>query len=782
MELIERPNLRTVHYLNSISFDAFKDDCIDDAIAIGKPKPNIKDIQSWYSTLKQFCKTNIKTKGNTKRIYAYSMNTPTGLGGRLFCGNSMQGIWGVYRGALMNGIATDLDMQNAHPVILNYICKKHNIDCPNLEYYINHRDACLSKFPNKAIGKTAYLVATNNDKLSTKRSLPDHFKQYDREMKRIQTELIKLPEYADLIETIPEYKLSDNYNGSAINRILCYYENMILQHAIHVINSKGLEIAILMFDGCMIYGNHYDDYGLLNDITDYVNTQMPGLNMKWTYKKCDTSLVIPDDFDETDYINAGDLRFVQDDDKASDLILNDLQGLLICSHRDGRIFYKHNHIWICDNDRITNYLLEFIIRSNICKLNDNKAYVPYAQNIKSARNIKDVLLIKVSSREYEFDIYDKLHSTTKGRIAFRDGVLDFQARRFYEWDEIDFEYYTPTMIHFEFGKYFNNPQHDVIDVIRKTIFDNLFGNMTDTALHFLSRAIAGHCEDKHFATYLGNRDCGKGVLYDALSNAFGSYIATFELNNILYERQRDTQETSRKLYWLLALEFVRLGVSQETPEDQHIKADGKMIKKMAGGGDTHVARRNFDRQDTHFKIDTTFMIFGNWYLNIDTADTNEHRIEFESVIQFLSEEGIEAKRKSGASDIALSAYRLADPSLKSKAVSDEWKLALIYLIYQSYKPTAVNIKSIRLTEVDDEDLSVRERILKLYEITLNPEDIIPVNMVSADLQVNKKKVKAELTSMGVIYKKCKTHGDYRDFWCYYGLKVIQPINTVDCNE
>ena len=62
MELIERPHMRTVHYLNSISFETFKTDCINDATNTGKPKPNMKEIQTWYTILKQFCKTNIKTK------------------------------------------------------------------------------------------------------------------------------------------------------------------------------------------------------------------------------------------------------------------------------------------------------------------------------------------------------------------------------------------------------------------------------------------------------------------------------------------------------------------------------------------------------------------------------------------------------------------------------------------------------------------------------------------------------------------------------------------------
>ena len=95
----------------------------------------------------------------------------------------------------------------------------------------------------------------------------------------------------------------------------------------------------------------------------------------------------------------------------------------------------------------------------------------------------------------------------------------------------------------------------MVNTILTSIYENVFGNKTTIALNFLSRAIAGHFEDKNFATYLGNRNCGKGILYDNLKNAFGDYIKTFELGNIMYERNTDTQQVSRKLYWLLDFEF-----------------------------------------------------------------------------------------------------------------------------------------------------------------------------------------------------------------------------------
>lgn len=783
MELIERPNMRTVHYLNSISFETFKTDCINDATSSGKPKPIMKDIQTWFSLLKQFCKTNIKTKGITKRIYSYSINTPAGLGGRLFSGGSMQGIWSVYRGSLMNAIGTDIDMANAHPVILRYICKKHNIDCPQLEYYVNNRDACLSKFSNRSIGKTAYLMATNNDKYSVKRGMPDHFKNYDKEMKRIQTELIKLPEYNALIETIPESKLTDNYNGCAINRILCYYENIILQHAIHVVNNKGLEIAILMFDGCMIYGDHYDNTILLEDITKYVEEQMAGLNMVWCYKECDTSLVIPDEFDENEYTNSGELRFVQDDNQAGDMILADLKDVLICSKRDGRVFYKHKNVWISDSNQINNHLLNYIISSNICKLNENNSYVPYAQNVKSARNIRDTVLVKISAIDYDFEIYDKLHSTTKGRIAFKDGVLDFKTKQFHKWENIQFEYFTPIMIHYEFEEYFKNPNMNDIATIKRDVLSPLFGNKLDTALHFLSRGIAGHCEDKNWASYLGNRDCGKGVIYDGLEHAFGAYVQTFELGNVMYERLRDTQEVSRKMYWILELEFCRLAISQEVPDSTNMKLDGKLWKKLAGGGDTIVARRNYDRKDTYCTIDTTFMPMGNCNLNADSNDVNEHRIEFSSVIQFKTQQEIDMLREQGASELVLSAYRVKDPTIKDKIKSDAWKRAIVYLLFQNYKNVPVSI--IKEVDCDDELVSLRSLIDREYEITSNDSDMILVSDMVDELSCNKKKLTTELSSMNVFAKKCKNRDSlYRDKMCFFRIKKRPDYTcnqTTDCD-
>ena len=50
------------------------------------------------------------------------------------------------RNSIMPKNIKDIDMVNAHPVILNYLCKKNNIDCNILKNYIDNRELILSSF------------------------------------------------------------------------------------------------------------------------------------------------------------------------------------------------------------------------------------------------------------------------------------------------------------------------------------------------------------------------------------------------------------------------------------------------------------------------------------------------------------------------------------------------------------------------------------------------------------------------------------------------------------
>jgi hypothetical protein len=173
-------------------------------------------------------------------------------------------------------------MKNAHPVILRYICNKHNIDCPELEYYINNRDNILSKHINPNHIKKEYLKMVNTSKALSRSFKCERMKAFDREMGRIQKLLLEIEEYKPIIDLIPKEKKIENLEGSFINRVLCMYENDILLNATSALENftyegenVGIKIFALMFDGFMIYkdcsehivGQQLIDY--LNEVYDH---------------------------------------------------------------------------------------------------------------------------------------------------------------------------------------------------------------------------------------------------------------------------------------------------------------------------------------------------------------------------------------------------------------------------------------------------------------------------------------------------------------------------------
>ena len=136
------------------------------------------------------CEEIIRAKGNITRIYHYSLNTKQGLNGRLFGLSSIQGVPREIRGLVMKH-TTDIDMKNAHPVILVYLCKSYGYACPEVQYYVNNREAILSQMPNRNEGKLLYLKALN------KNTLAPEINAFSREVIKLQKLLMANPDFAD---------------------------------------------------------------------------------------------------------------------------------------------------------------------------------------------------------------------------------------------------------------------------------------------------------------------------------------------------------------------------------------------------------------------------------------------------------------------------------------------------------------------------------------------------------------------------------------------------------
>ena len=220
MELIENVDTTKLEYLKNMKpvdvFSLFK-----------KCKTN-EEKKKQYQKVISYCSRMLKVNGEMKHIYKYTLTTNWGLGGRLFSGLSIQGQCSSIRGFLFNN-TMDWDFQNCHPKILLYICKKHSLplcDYAYLQHYCDNRDEILDTAEDRNEMKINILKVVNDDKVNRKTT--GFLKGLDKECKKLQRIIVPMKEYEDIVKTTPSHKLY-NFYGSAINRILCKYENELLQ-------------------------------------------------------------------------------------------------------------------------------------------------------------------------------------------------------------------------------------------------------------------------------------------------------------------------------------------------------------------------------------------------------------------------------------------------------------------------------------------------------------------------------------------------------------------------
>jgi hypothetical protein len=663
--------------------------------------------------------------------------------------------WSEYLGIRENNFF-DLSVYNPNGKLRSVYCSKKNQNRPLKMVEGTFKDTIVSLGDEDAVVKNKEMIVKNKDIIIQNIDTTIEEPKKTKNTSKLDKSLVSTIDQFDKIKQLCEI-MDDKY--------FCekgHYEEW--RNILWSLRSESTEYKELARTMSRRPGANYDEDVFEATWKSYKSGK---ISIAYFYKYAKKS--DPEKYNEI--MNSGtDTRHCSCDKDAANFVYEDLKDYL--KSYEGRIFFYTDNIWISDENKMMDALMYYILNSNIYTMKNEKtgAYSPYVQNISKARNVLDVLIVKVRKENKDSNLYDKFHKSTKGKICFNDGVLDFKERIFTLWKDVKQDDIFSTMkIDRNYKDYFENPDQVVIDEIKESVLKPLYGLKLDNALHFLSRALTGHHEDKRWATYLGNRNCGKGVEYDILQAAFQGYVSTFELGNIIYSRKSAGMENldcSKKLYWLMDLEFVRLAVSQEIPESKTgLYVNSKIMKKITGGGDEIVARRNYDKRDTHFRIDTSFYIKGNYSLLMDSEDCGETRVEFESVVQFKSKEEID-KLKESCDEDEMERYKLANPNIKDKCRTVEWCNAMIFLIFESYKEKPIDI----LKEVDDEQGGMVATLKKLFEFTKDDTPILAAEVVSMMSEFDKKKLEAELSSRNIFKKKHSKTGEYRMKWCYYGLK------------
>jgi len=759
MEFQERHDLKKIHYLQSLSYSQVKN-------YLGKTK-NDDERKKKYENIQRFCTAVIKARGHLIRPYAYSLSTSTETGGRLYCGLSVQGLPKAIRGFLMTH-TTDIDMKNAHPTILYYLCHQHRIPCPNLEYYVSHRDEIFAQFPDRESAKELFNSAVNNDKKNYKEK-NDFFKKFDTETKMIQQSLTQRGEYLDIRSSVPDENKIRNWDGSAINRILCMFENRILQVALSVCNRKNIEVACPMFDGLMGYGSHGSE--LLNDITDAVELSFPGLNMMWDIKSHNTDIQMPEGYTVSENKNT-EQRVAQNDEEAGNMIYNELKHILVYSK--GNYYFKKDNLWISSEDAIRSEVRYLVMRSGIRRMTELHEIVDYSQNVRSASNIVVAVMDTVHHHNNDNWI-SQFFQSSRGYVLFNNGYWDFKKGTFHHSssDSFDQSIIFTEKIPFDYDVEFNDPEY--VARLRTVFFNEPFGERVGSYYSTsLARGLAGDAM-KRMLFGIGSSNTGKSMLTSAVQSSCGGYFEGWNGANLLY--RPSSQDEGQLNRWLLLLQTKRLIFSNELKGTGAI--DGTMIKKMSNGGLDPITARLHGGNEEYFKIGFLPILFAQDIAQIKPLDdaimTRVRPIPYDKVYVDEPSNAMELKK---------------DPHLEDEIQTVRFKQGFLRLLFSDY------LSFHRGGRVEEDLPEIKEAVLNVigtetnvvdafkneYEITNNPEDFIPSPTIVQWLTDSKKGI--TITKLGLeLNRYAKINGlenllskakkiNKKAVQCWFGVRVI----------
>lgn len=417
LTFVKKPDKRAIHYLSHMSYNKFK------TVSAKKCK-NEKDRFECFNAMKRYVEYALEHDCTIECKYEYSSSTPKALGGRLFAHHSIQQVACEIRGLLFKH-TTDIDMVNCHATLLLYLCAKNNVKHECLKRFVNNRDELLSNLNmERNEAKTAFISAINNSKKNYKIQ-DSFFREFDNEIKEIQQILASFPDYKPYRDAVPDDK-NDNEIGCTLNRILCGFENEVIQHCIELLR-PNYTISTLMYDGLMIEGNHYNNPELLRDIEKHIESCYPGLNMHFSYKPHDTTIQIPDEF-VIDNMNMPSLTpcqekmmINQNHKSCADVIYELFDDIYVCVDKNADRWYKYNEqtaLWETGEQvsiRATIYDTLFdIVETANSKL--EKQYDALLKVDKDSQEVKNIKKLLTSNNHFKRSL---------GSQSFINGVQSF---------------------------------------------------------------------------------------------------------------------------------------------------------------------------------------------------------------------------------------------------------------------------------------------------------------------------------------------------------------------
>ena len=254
------------------------------------------------------------------------------------------------RHTLAKGLYTDIDMVNAHPMLLYQLAEKNEIPCKYLKKYITHRDECLHTIMSCNPGvsredaKEVILTMINSGskRYNDLENKPDWLILFKDEIGNLLKQLAE--KNKDIVEMRKKMK-KGNLIGSVVNCILCDIEHECLMAAVYFFKRMKFNVDVWVFDGFMVEKNKNKmvTEDILKDTNKFVK-MVTGYDIEFVVKELDKGLDIPEDYLST---NSNEEIIIEHDKHAALYVISKLENVI--KKCNTKIFYKQDGIWMVDD-------------------------------------------------------------------------------------------------------------------------------------------------------------------------------------------------------------------------------------------------------------------------------------------------------------------------------------------------------------------------------------------------------------------------------------------------
>lgn len=611
---------------------------------------------------------NKKADGLIEVQYAYSNLLKNK--GRLYAKSSLslQGIKRSVRHFISGEYYYDIDMSNAHPVLLEQYCTKRDIDCTNLTYYVENREEILTEIMNqheidryeakRLMLRQMYLgsYAYNKDGVEVKpKERVEFLVEFKKELVNITKNISK--RLKNLYKMINDEESITNKDASFLSHHCQILENNCLLAMYDYLEENHIEIGVLCFDGIMISRKFKGDLKkMMKDCSDNVFSKT-GYRIKLEEKKMDEPLNIK----LPEFSN-----YVLNDKDCAEKLLKIMGEDNIRQYKgDFYVYDEKDGIYHVDDKKdspiITAYLMK---HSKYLNIKDKTG--PESNYGESTSLMKRIpYILRSICRDDEW--LRKVENSSLGYLLFKDGVYDFTEGRFRPELKND-----PNIVFFSRVPH-NFPERNEENI--KYAMDISFNKIQDNPtplIRAMSAALAGKL-DRKINIGPGKQANGKSGLLQCAQVCFGSYVGTFSLECFARKKMSSTDEAAQ-LRWSYIARHCRILISSEV--NMASKLDGNMMKKFSSGGDTIVARSHYG-VETEFVPHFTCFSFLNDLAKIEPLDKALiGRLEFfEFKYKFVSKDRVGEKPH----------YREQDPNFIKTINTEKFISGFIHILLDGYK-------------------------------------------------------------------------------------------------